>query len=179
VITINLDDLEHIADRAKDQFRLEAFPQYLVPQEDDDFAAWKHGERRRRTPETSPWLAKIRDTTTTGVRWWRVRVLDYPLTEYSAHELHAYQDNAAAGEEIFVADRAWHADLTDLREDFWLYDSTTVVRMVYDEEGHFLRPEQREDTQHYLDLRNRAVRHAIPLDDYLREYEPDLIAAPL
>jgi hypothetical protein len=170
------DHLLDISNQAKDQFRLETLPQYLVPHEDADFAAWKRGERRRRSPETSEWLAHIRDTTAAGARWWRVRILDYPLAEYSAHELHAYQDNAAAGEEIFVADRAWHADLADLHEDFWLYDSEVAVRMVYDDEGHFLHPEQRDDVQRYLDIRDLAHSHAIPLLDYLHKHEPDLLA---
>lgn len=175
---MDLDDLERIANQAKDQFRLEALPQYLVPEEDEDFAAWQRGERPRRTPESSAWLAEIRDTTAAGVHWWRARVLDYPLAEYSAHELHAYQDNAAAGEEIYVADRAWSAELTDLRDDFWLFDSKVVVRMVYDDEGHFLHPEQLDDTARYVAIRDLALGHAIPLADYLRKYEPDLIAEP-
>lgn len=176
---MDLDDLRRIADRATEQFRLETLPQYLVPQEDESFTAWKRGERRRRTPETSQWLAHIRDTTAAGTRWWKIRILDYPLAAYSAWELHAYQDSAAVGQETFVADRAWHADLADLHEDFWMYDSSIVVRMVYDEEGHFLYPEQRGDLPRYLDMRSRARRHAIPLDDYLRKYEPDLVADPL
>jgi hypothetical protein len=175
-----MDDTEfdRIINQATDHFRLETLPEYLVPQEDEDFTAWKRGERRRRTPETSEWLAEIRDSTAAGRRWWRVRVLDYPLTEYSAHELHAYQDNAAAGEEIYVVDRAWNAELANLHEDFWIFDST-VVRMLYDEQGHYLGAERGEDLQHYLDIRDRALRHAIPLADYMRKHEPDLIADPL
>jgi hypothetical protein len=175
---MDLDDFDQVADRATDAFRLETLPQYLVPQEDERFTAWKHGERRRRTPENNTWLAQLRDFTTAGKRWWRVRILDYPLAEYSAYELFGYQDSDAAGQETFVADRAWHAELANLHEDFWIFDST-VVRMVYDEEGHFLYPEQRNDLQHYLNIRDRALRHAIPVTDYLRKYEPNLIADPL
>jgi hypothetical protein len=176
---MDLADLRRISERATDHFRLEAIPQYLVPQEEEGFAAWKRGVRNRATPENNAWLAKLRATTAAGQRWWRVRILDYPLVDYSSFELFGYQDRDAVGQETFVANRAWHEDLSALHEDFWIYDSSMVVRMVYDEQGHFLYPEQREDVPHYLEIRDRALRHAIPVDDYLRKYEPDLIADPL
>jgi hypothetical protein len=173
---MDLDDLERIGAAATDQFRLEALPQYLVPQEADEFEAWKRGHRALPAIDDSPWLQHIRDTTAHGVRWWRVRIVDYPLTDYSAYELHGYQGNAAAGEDIYVADRAWSAELADLREDFWLFDHETVVRMIYDREGHFLRPELATDTDRYLGIRSIAIRHAMPLTKFLTENEPRLIA---
>lgn len=173
---MDLDDLRRLYDNATDHFRLETLPQYLVPQEAEEFAAWKRGERQYNTPENTKYLAFLRDTTAAGQRWWRVHVLDYPLAEYSAFELYGYQANAAAGEDVYIANRAWHADLADLHEDFWLYDHSIVVRMVYDEEGHFLYPERNDaNLPRYLEIRDRAMRHAVPLADYLREYEPDLI----
>jgi hypothetical protein len=54
-----------------------------------------------------------------------------------------------------------------LHEDFWLYDDEIAVRMVYDDEGHFLYPELIDDVQPYRDIRDTAVRHAEPLDEYL------------
>jgi hypothetical protein len=177
-MTVELEDLERIGSRATDQFRLETLPQYLVPEEDEEFTAWRRGDRTLPTPDSSPWLAHIRDTTAAGVRWWRVRVLDYPLTEYSAYELHGYQANAAAGEDIFVADRAWHGDLASLNEDFWIFDHEVVVRMIYDEEGRFIRPElaAAADLARCLDIRAVAVRHSISIAAYLRQIEPRLIA---
>lgn len=176
---MDLGDVRRLADQATDHFRLETLPQYLVPKESESFTAWKRGERWRRTPDSNAWLARLSAATAAGQRWWRVRILDYPLVPYSAHELFGYQDSGAAGQETFVADRAWHAELAELHEDFWIYDSTTVVRMVYDEEGHFVHPELCDDVERYLAIRDCAVKHALPLADYLRKYEPDLIADPI
>ena len=175
---MDMDDLRQIADNSTDRFRLETLPQYLVDHEVDQLAAWRRGERILQTPDTSSWLANLRDTTAAGVRWWRVRILDYPLAEYSAWELFAYQESDAVGQETFVADRAWHGDLTDLHDNFWIFDST-VVRMVYDAEGHFLHPEEADELQTYQEIRDRALRHAAPLSEYLKKYEPDLVALPL
>jgi hypothetical protein len=173
---LNLSDLEAIGAKATDQFRLEALPQYLVPQEDDDFDAWKRGSRELPTPDTSPWLAHIRDTTDAGVRWSRVRILDYPLATYSEFELHGYQANAAAGESIYVADRQWYRGFDGFRDDFWIFDHEIVVRMIYDAEGHFIRPELAEDSRPYQGMRSIALRHSVALGDFLSRHEPRLIA---
>lgn len=175
VTNMDLVDLERIADASTDQFRLETLQTYLVPQEAEEFDAWKRGHRALPAVDNQPWLRHIRATTANGVRWWRVRIVDYPLTDYSAYELHSYQANAVAGEDIYVADRAWSAELEDVREDFWLFDHETVVRMIYDDEGHFLRPELAAKASRYLVMRSVAVRHALPLTDFLTEHEPRLI----
>lgn len=174
--SMELSDLEHIAEAATDRFRLETLSNYLVPQEADEFAAWQRGHRNLPAVDDQPWLCHIRDTTSHGARWWRVRILDYPLTDYSTYELHGYQANAAAGEDIHVTNRAWSTELADLREDFWLFDHTTAVRMIYDDQGHFLHPELATDTDRYLDMRTIAARHAKPLADYLTHHEPQLLA---
>lgn len=172
---MDLTDVAALADQSSDLFRLEARPVYRVEQEVDDLAAWRRGDRTLQTPATSAWLARIRDTTAAGARWSRVRVLDYPLSDYAEFELHGYQANQRAGECIFVADRAWSPELADMREDFWVFDDT-VVCMLYDQDGHFLRPELAEDPRPYQGMRAGALRHSIPLTDYLAQHEPWLIA---
>lgn len=172
---MDLTDVGAIAAGASDLFRLEAQPTYLVEQEEDDFAAWCRGDRTLLTPETNAWLAHIRDTTAAGARWTRVRVLDYPLTEYSEFELHGYQANQRVGEHIYVADRAWSPELDSLREDFWMFDDI-VVRMLYDQDGHLLGPELADDPRPYQGMRAIGLRHSRPLGDFLAAHEPRLIA---
>lgn len=72
-----------------------------------------------------------------------------------------------AGEEVFIANRAWHPDLANLHEDFWLYDHSMVVRMIYDDEGHLLHPERGDDLPRYLEVRAprpaaRRTAHRLP-----------------
>jgi uncharacterized protein DUF6879 len=172
---MDITDVAAIAANATDLFRLEAQPTYLVEQEADDFAAWRRGDRTLLTPEANTWLAHIRDTTAAGARWSRVRILDYPLTDYAEFELHGYQANQRAGERIYVADRAWSRELHDLREDFWIFDET-VVRMIYDQEGHFLRPELAADKARFHAMRAIGLRHSVSLVDFLADREPRLIA---
>jgi hypothetical protein len=174
---VDLSDLSALLDNAKrSAFRLETLPQYLVPQEEAKLAAWRRGERIRRTPENNAWLAELKQIVAGGIRWYRVHILDYPLCEYSQFELYSYQDSAAVGQETFIADRAEHDELRDLHEDFWLVDGEVAVRMVYDDEGHFLRPEPIEDVRPYLAVRDTAMQCAAPLMEYLAQREPELIA---
>ncbi|MER7015293.1 DUF6879 family protein [Saccharopolyspora sp. NPDC000359] len=172
---MDVTDIAAIAERAETRFRLETLPQYLVPQEADDLASWRRGDRALPSPETSPWLAHLRDTTAAGIQWIRVRLLDHPLTEYSEWELYGYQANARAGERIYVADRAWDSELAKLDQDFWLFDDTPVL-MHYDRDGHFLRAEQASEPRAYRGLRALALQHSIPLDEYLARHAPRLIA---
>ncbi len=173
---MDLEELREIMGRAsKSAFRLETLPQYLVPQEEAAFTAWRAGESRPpRTPENSMWLARLRDYVAGGMRWYRVHILDYPLSDYSRFELGGYLENQAVGEEIHIADRAEHAELEPLREDFWLIDDEFAVRMVYDDEGHFLHPESIDDVVPYLTIRETALRCAEPLDEFIARRKPQL-----
>lgn len=173
---MNLDDLDRIVDECRvSAFRLEALPQYLVPEEEEAFAEWRAtGRKKRRTPANDAWLAELQEIVARGVRWYRVRILDYPLSDYSRFELDGYRDSDAAGQETFVADRAEHSELAEMHEEFWLYDDEIAVRMVYDDEGHFLRPEKAADIDACRAMRDIALRCSEPLESYLARREPKL-----
>lgn len=156
-------------------FRLETLQRYDVADEQDEFEAFLQGaEPAERSPDTSPWLRRIRDTTAAGKRWQRVHLVDHPLSDYLRYEIAGYRDNAAAGEEIFLADRSSHPDLARLDRDFWLLDDVLAVVMHYDSAGRFLRSETSRSPdvltrcQAWRDL---ALRHAVPLDEYLATNE--------
>ena len=171
-------DLARTVDGARlSLFRLETLPQYLVPQEAEEFAAWRSGHPvALPTAQTSPWLAHVTAKVTSGVRWSRVHILDHPLSDYCRYEIWGYAANQAAGEQISLADRGTHPDLESLREDFWLVDDAMVVRMIYDSQGRFERPELVEDVQPYTVMRDIAVRHAEPLDEYVTSRGIELTA---
>ncbi|MGH3922720.1 MAG: DUF6879 family protein [Pseudonocardiaceae bacterium] len=166
---MDLDDLRRIGGAAKQSaFRLETLPQYLVPQEAEEFADWKAGKpMSQRTPENDEGLARIQRDAARGFRRYRVHILDQPLTDYLRFELYGYLDSVAVGSEIYVVDRDAHPDLADFHEDFWIFDDEIGVRMFYDDEGHFLYPELIDDLEPYREVRDTALRHAEPLTDYL------------
>ncbi|MGH3854247.1 MAG: DUF6879 family protein [Pseudonocardiaceae bacterium] len=166
---MDLDDLRRIGGAAKQSaFRLETLPQYLVPQEAERLAMWNAGKLiPPRTPENSEMLARLQHDAARGFRRYRVHILDQPLTAYLRFELYLYLDSVEVGSEIYVVDRDDHPDLTDLHEDFWLYDDEIAVRMIYDDEGHFMYPELVNNIKPYREMRDTALRHSEPLTDYL------------
>jgi uncharacterized protein DUF6879 len=172
---MDLDDLGVLMDKAKRSvFRLETLPQYLVPQEAERFAAFRAGKLVPRTLENSAWLVELQQIIARGIRWYRVHVLDFPLCEYSRFEVNSYRDSQAMGQETFLADRAEHSELADMHEDFWLMDDDVAVRMVYDEVGHFLRPERIANVKPCVELREIAMKCAEPLDDFISRRNPKL-----
>jgi hypothetical protein len=152
-------------------FRLETLSQYLVAEEAAEFADFQAGRPLpRRTPENNPWLRMIAEDTAAGKHWHRVHVVTHPLSAYLRYELGCYPDSAAAGEQIFLADRDAHPQLAALdHEDFWLFDDQIVVCMRYDEQGRWLGADYAADADldEYRWRRDLALAHAVALNDYL------------
>jgi hypothetical protein len=115
----------------------------------------------------------IREATARGVRVCRVHVVDLPLTGYLRYELAAYAENAAAGERVSIAVRAWHPDLAAITEDFVLFDAGTgrqsVVWMRYGPEGDLTGTGYSEDPADIgrgRQQRDAAMAHAVPLSEF-------------
>jgi len=157
-------------------FRLETLPAYAVGgAEEERLRAFRLGlPRPERSVRTSPWLARIAQTTAAGKSWRRIRVLGWPLTEYQRYQLAGYQESAAAGDVIRIADRSAHPELTALDRDFWLFDADSpqpfAALMSYDSTGAYLgseistAPEAINRCKAALQM---AGRYAVPLDTYL------------
>lgn len=154
----------------REAFRLEQHGQYTVDEEDELYAAWKAGRSIARTPDTSPWLRLITDHAAAGRRVYSVRVVDWPLSDYTRFELASYPDNVLAGQEVYVVDRGAHPDLAGLTEDFWLFDDRAAAVMRYDRDGRPLGPAA-ADVDSSRARRDLALAHARPLDQWLAAHQ--------
>jgi hypothetical protein len=167
---------EQLFDRAVTFFRLEAQPQYQNPAEVERFHTFQQGgEFPERSPQTSPWLAKIASSTAAGGIWHRVHVVSQPLTDLMRFELTTDLENVAAGEKVLVADRSIHQWMKGLTQDFWLLDGddpdcATAILMRYDDQGRFLDAEistNREVIRQCLRRRDLILPRAVRVADYL------------
>lgn len=153
----------------REAFRLETLQAYDVSFEAEQVAAFRGGGPLPDTPAVIESKRVIADLTGAGRRLWRVHLVDLPLSDYLRYELCAYEVNAAAGEEILIADRAASPSLTELRDDFVLFDDVAVVWYRYDDDGRLLGYD-RDDTAATIDrcraARDLAVRWAVPLDRF-------------
>jgi hypothetical protein len=177
-MTVTPEEFDACFDRAtRDVFRLETLQRYNIPGEAERIQAWRDGQPRpERSVRTSPWLRRIALTTVQGLRWFRVHLVDHPLSEYLQYQMAGYIESAAAGEEIRIADRAAHGDLRTLDTDFWLFDADSpapyAAVMRYDDDGRWLGADYHDDTETLAWCRfgrDIALRHSVPLNVYLAE----------
>jgi hypothetical protein len=111
----------------------------------------------------------IRGATAEGLRFSRVRVVSVPLTDYSRFGVWCSQFTCGAGEDIryLPRDEAASDGLPD--EDYWLFDSHTLVTMHFDDGDRFLGGEVVTDPaevvmhNHWRDV---AWHHAVRRDDF-------------
>ncbi len=157
-------------------FRLETLSEYKAKGEVEELRAFREGRPRPpRNPDTNAWLRNVADKTAIGCTWQRVHLVDRPLSEYLRFEFIGYEENIAAGEDVRIADRATvPAELAALTKDFWLYDEEIVVVMNYDDDFRFVGGDVDENVAPYLEIRDLALAHSVPLHDYLPLVEHEL-----
>jgi hypothetical protein len=152
-------------------FRLETLQAYTMDYERDEMEQFLRTGRFDREP--SRWQHMLQRHTAAGRLLQRVHVVEEPLTGYLRYELAAYQQNAAAGEQIRllpVTPPDWPTGLPR-GVDYWLFDDREVWDMHYDEQGRFLRAVRSDDPDR-LDTcrrwRDTALQTSMSLTDYLR-----------
>ncbi|MDQ3275207.1 MAG: hypothetical protein M3Q39_09325 [Actinomycetota bacterium] len=118
------------------------------------------------------WLDMLREATAEGRRFARVRLVTLPLTDYSRFGVWCAQFTNGAGEDIryLTRDKAEAAGLPS--HDYWLFDSSKLLRMHFDDDNAFLGGEVVEDAveivQHNY-WRDAAWHHAVRRDDFATE----------
>ncbi|MGH3834478.1 MAG: DUF6879 family protein [Pseudonocardiaceae bacterium] len=163
---------EKLTDEA---FRLETRQRYNVPYEEPLIRAFEEGGPQPENESVTQHIESVNSLRAAGKRDYRVHVLELPLTPYLRYELDAYRDNVETGEEIFIADRAWHPDLAKLTEDFMLLDGDTdhasVVWYRYDNNDELFARDQSYDAadievcRRHRDL---AMAYAVPYAEFIR-----------
>jgi hypothetical protein len=143
-------------------FRLETLPVYDSPRETEMLAAFMRDEEVS-LPDDFAWLQMVRSHTAAGRSMQRVRMVQYPLSDYIRFEMSLYPQCVEAGEEI----RIWEGDgsLLGSPKDFWLFDRATCFELHYDSRGAFLGAEPVEATYNRQRMR-LALQWSIPLANY-------------
>ena len=156
--------------------RVETLSAYDVPAEAEALEAFRLGlPLAERSVRTSPWLARIQETTAAGKSWRRTRIAGRPLTGYERFQLsYGYPGSASAGERIVIADRSAHPELAVIDRDFWLFDEDTgdpfAAVMAYGQDGVYLGSEVTDDPDviaRCMEHKQLAERCAVPLHAYL------------
>lgn len=146
-------------DRYDSSYENESLRKFLAGEPDD-------------LPWMQDWLKMIREATSRGLRFARVRVVSEPLTDYSLFGVWCSQFTNGAGEDIrYLTRDVAHAEGLP-NHDFWLFDSRKLVRMHFDDADRFLGGEIIEDSAVIVEhnyWRDVAWHHARRRDDLANE----------
>jgi len=158
----------YFRDFARSAFRLELHQIYTMPGEAEELRRFRAGER---PPDSYhyAWLDQMAEARQSGKMVRRVRVVRRPLTEYIQYEFAwGFAYNVEAGEDIRVLDLTDQPGPELPGDDFWMFDDTTVVKLLYRPDGTQIGRELLKDPDlgAYLTWRDAAWQAAIPFRDY-------------
>jgi hypothetical protein len=158
----------YFRDFASSAFRLELHQLYTMPGEADELRRFRAGEQPPADYHYG-WLDTMAEARKAGKTVRRVRVVRRPLTDYIRYEFAwGFVYNVEAGEDIRILDLTDQPGPELPDHDFWLFDDTTVVKLLYRPDGTQIGREllTNPDLDAYLARRNAAWQAAVPFRDY-------------
>ncbi len=158
----------YFRDFQRSAFRLELRQVYTMPGEADELRRFRAGEKPPADHHYG-WLDTMAAARAAGKTVRRVRVVRRPLTDYIRYEFEwGFVYNVAAGEDIRVLDLTDGPGPVLPDHDFWLFDESTLVKLLYRSDGTQIGRElvADPDTDAYLSWRDAAWQEAVPFRDY-------------
>jgi hypothetical protein len=161
---------EHLRSFERSVFRMETLDDYTSDLEDDAMRRYFAGELLGASGDAE-YFGLLRLARAAGKPWQRVHAVTAP-TPYLRFEIDVYYaQTEPTGEDIRILE---HPDLPRvfggrLPVDFWLFDDSLVLEMRYDPSGRIeavVPVTDRDQVSQYLDMRDTALRHAMPLREY-------------
>ncbi|MEU9402253.1 DUF6879 family protein [Streptomyces sp. NPDC048242] len=151
-------------------WRLETLPQYLMPQEAGELAAFRSGTRIDPRTVSNEYTDRLRRQLAEGRPQGRVHVVTRPLSEYLRFEFSQYYaPHALAGEQIRILDVTDRENPLSGVQDFWMFDHTEVVLMNYHQDGRQISREVFEgDVTQFIEYQRIAVAKSIPFEEYVK-----------
>jgi hypothetical protein len=118
------------------------------------------------------WLHMVREATAEGRRFARVRVVELPMSDWNRYSYLLAAHNIAAGEDIRYLTRDQDEAAGLPNQDYWLFDSSKLVVMRFDEADRFIGGELVEDPVEIVQAnywRDAAWHKALRRDDFASE----------
>ncbi|MEU9366002.1 DUF6879 family protein [Streptomyces avermitilis] len=154
----------------REAWRLETLPQYLMPQEAEEFAAFRSGARIDPQAVSNEYTDRLRRQAAEGRSQGRVHVVTRPLSDYLRFEFHHYyRAHALAGEQIRILDVTDRGNPLEGVQDFWMFDHSEVVLMNYHSDGRQISREVFEgDVTPFIEYQRIAVAESVPFEEYVK-----------
>jgi hypothetical protein len=162
-------------------FRLETLQVYDVFYEKDEFARFLDGAPRGEFPGIGGWIeGTVAKAVAAGKHLHRVHVVEEPLSDYVRFECAwAYEHTVEAGEDVrllAVGKGEWPGELP--RYDYWLFDSSQLVAMLYEKDGTFRSAEIVDDPEMIVRAnlwRDAALHRAVSYREFAGRYDARLL----
>lgn len=158
--------LKYFQNTKKSAFRLETLQDYNEKEEVEEFL--KTGKVDPQ--DNDDWHQIIKVARARNAIMQRVRIIKFPLTDYTKFEIEHYKYSQKAGEEIYIIEYSRFQQLSlKITKDFWLFDDTIALAMNYNTSGSFngfTLPEK--GTSRYLNSKVALLKNSIPLEDFVK-----------
>ncbi|MFE2039823.1 DUF6879 family protein [Streptomyces sp. NPDC059477] len=154
-------------------WRLETLPQYLVPQEAEEFSVFREG--RSLTPYlASAYTERVSRQRAEGKRNGRVHIVTRPLSDYLRFEFSRYYGvHVQAGDNIRILDVTNRPNPLEGVQDFWMFDQTEVVLMNYEADGTQINRELLEgDISPFIEYQRTAIAESVSFEEYVNGGHP-------
>ncbi|MEW1824973.1 DUF6879 family protein [Streptomyces sp. NPDC088196] len=160
-------------DFTQEAWRLEAMPQYLMPQEAEELQAFRDGVRNDPHAVTNEYTERLRQQVTEGRTQGRVHIVTRPLSEYLLFEFSQYYaPHSLAGEQIRILDVTDRPNPLEGVQDFWMFDRTEVVLMNYHPDGRQISREVHDgDVAAFVEYQRIAVGESVPFEEYVKDLD--------
>ncbi|MFC1437791.1 DUF6879 family protein [Streptacidiphilus sp. N1-10] len=155
-------------DYKREAWRLETLPQYLVPQEADEFSHFKAGGIFPDSQEDE-WTNRVRQHKAAGRTTGRVHIITRPLSDYLRFEFtRYYRHSVRAGEDIRILDVTDRPNPLEGAQDFWLFDRKSVVLMNYEPDGKQINRTLFEgEIGPFLEAQQIAIAESVPFLEFV------------
>jgi hypothetical protein len=144
---LSSDDFQSLFERFNSTaLRIETLPVYQVAEEEPELARYRRGEPLPDLADMREWLDGIRTSTSAGKTYERIRLIPKTDRSYFGFELDwGYLYSADAGEKVtLLLPSSPVYDAVAEFGDFWLFDETVFVKMVYADDGTYEGADRQE-----------------------------------
>ncbi|WP_411079029.1 DUF6879 family protein [Streptomyces sp. cmx-18-6] len=156
----------------REAWRLETLPEYRVPQEAEEIAAFLAGERLDPHAYSNEYTDDLKRVRREGKRKGRVHIVTRPLSDYLRYEFMYYQPHVWAGEDIRIMDVTDRLNPLAGVQDFWMFDGSEVVLMNYEQDGTQVNREVFEgDVSLYVEYQRIALAGSVPFEEYVKGFD--------
>ena len=140
----------------KSAFRVETLQSYNV---DEEKEAYKYFQQHKQLLDGfwKDWHDIIKQAKLRWAIMQRVHLIHFPITPYISFEMEFYKKSMMYWEEIFYL--PFEDCSVEVDSDFWIFDDITVLKMLYGEDGSFLKFEEIKDIGPYLQIKNYLLEN--------------------